>query len=439
MAAPGGAPYSLGQSPDPEGLVPVNTHPTADGNLATAPFTLDEGALHALFTAQYDTLRRRAAAQLGEFEELAPKVVENAFTGAWRHRTQFGSSDDLLAYIQEEVDHGALRTLGRRSAAHRLASQGHDLTAEARHANGVVSNDPEVVWSHVTTAIRNLEQGHGREEFAAKAHHDTVAHIASAAKPTNWPLIIGLFLLAVLVVGGGAYLLGRAGDKAMVAKAVNGQDVEVVGTMPTQAAKASLADGSEALIGADSRIKIPKIFNNEARAIKAEGLVRLHVKPAQLPFQVFAGRAVVTVTGTVLTVRAFPEDSAAYITLQEGRASVAVGSDVRDLTPGTGIFVPATGAVRTATAAEVAEVTSWATDTITVENRSLRQALVEVRRWFGNAIVADSALLERTVSFRAPAGQVREAIAQIEASGKVKFGYVENAMVFQDAGAAGKK
>ncbi len=419
--------------------MPETTYPTADGNTATAPFSLDEGALHALFDTQFDNLRRRAAAQLGEFDELAPKVVEGAFVGAWRHRTEFGGGVDLLAYLQEEVDHGALRTLSRRTAAHRLATQGHDLTVEARHANGVVPNDPGVVWSHVTAAIQNIEHGHGREEFAAKAHHDAVAHIASAAKKTNWPLIIGLFLLAVLVVGGGAYLLERAGDKAMVAKAVDGQNVEVVGTMPTQAAKASLADGSEALIGADSRIKIPSIFNTQARAIRAEGLVRLNVKPGEMPFQLFAGRAVVTVTGTVLTVRAYPEDSAAYITLQEGRASVAVGGDVRDLTPGMGVFVPATGAVRSANAAEIAEVTSWAADTITVENRSLRQALVEVRRWFGNAIVADSALLDRPVSFRAPVGQVRDAIAQIEASGHVKFGYVENAMVFEDAGAAGKK
>ncbi|MHB1073791.1 MAG: FecR domain-containing protein [Gemmatimonadaceae bacterium] len=419
--------------------MPDTTYPTADGNVATAPFSLDEGALHALFTAQFDILRRRAVAQLGEFGELAPKVVENAFVGAWRHRTQFGSADDLLAYLQEEVDHGSLRTLSRRTAAHRLATQGRDLTVEARHANGVVPNEPEVVWSHVTSAIQNLEHGHGREEFAAKAHHDAVAHIASAAKTTNWPLIIGLFLLTVLVVGGGAYLLERAGDKAMVAKAVDGQGVEIVGTMPTQAAKASLADGSEALIGADSRIKIPKIFNTEARAIRAEGLVRLNVKPAELPFQLFVGRAVVTVTGTVLTVRAYPEDSSAYVTLQEGRATVAVGPDVRDLTPGTGVFVPATGAVRSASAAEIAEVTSWTRDTIVVENRSLRLALVEVRRWFGNAIVADSALLDRRVSFRAPVGQVRDAITQIEASGKLKFGYVENAMVFEDAGAPPKK
>ena len=417
----------------------VTMNPSADPNPVKSALLPDESSLKLLFDEQYEPLRKRATAQLPDAESAAPRVVEQAFLHAWRERAAFTSRDQLLAFLQEDVDHGAIRTMNRRSAAHRLASHGHESHGgNGHHANGTTVDAP-AVWHHIEDALHASADEHARarQEAARLAHHDTAQHIAATAKKTPWGKIIGVLAATVLLVGAIFYVLDRAGTKVMVAKAVDGPDAEVIESMPTQLGSVTLADGSIAKLGADSRVRIPKLFNETARAIRAEGAVQLTVAPGKLPFELYVGRAVVTVTGTTLTIRAYPMDSTALITLQEGSATVAIGNETRDLAPGAGLFVPAVGAVREANPGEVAEATTWAVDTLTVENRPLKLALQEVRRWYGDAIVADTISQDRPVSFRAPLGQIRSAIEQIEKSGNVKFGYVANAMVFQDAASVG--
>ena len=71
-----------------------------------------------------------------------------------------------------------------------------------------------------------------------------------------------------------------------------------------------------------------------------------------------------------------------------------------------------------------------------VSGKQLRDALALIKRWYGFEIrVPDLALLDRPVEMKASADSAMQAIAQVEKSAGVKFGYIGPNMVFQDTAA----
>ena len=84
-------------------------------------------------------------------------------------------------------------------------------------------------------------------------------------------------------------------------------------------------------------------------------------------------------------------------------------------------------------AEQLAEATSWVDGNVSIEGRTLRGALPQLKRWFGIDIrVPDTTLLERKVFIRAATGSAKEAISAVEQSGGLKFTYIGEAMAFQD-------
>jgi ferric-dicitrate binding protein FerR (iron transport regulator) len=94
---------------------------------------------------------------------------------------------------------------------------------------------------------------------------------------------------------------------------------------------------------------------------------------------------------------------------------------------------------REPTTPELQEATSWNDKTLTIANRTLRDVLPQLKRWYGIDIkVVDLPLLDRPVSIQASLDSPKEAITAVEKSANVKFGYEGKTMVFHDAAPAKK-
>jgi len=186
---------------------------------------------------------------------------------------------------------------------------------------------------------------------------------------------------------------------------------------------------------------VPKQFGELIRAVKLDGEATFTVTPGKArPFEIRAGNTKTIVTGTVVTVRAFASESAVVIHVKEGSASVSAKDSARAVTAGHALLVTRSGTIREPTAPELEEATSWNEHTLTIANRQLRDALPQIRRWYGVDIkVPDLPLLDRPVTLTASLDSPKEAITGVEQSANVKFGYEGKTMVFQDAPVAKKR
>jgi ferric-dicitrate binding protein FerR (iron transport regulator) len=139
-------------------------------------------------------------------------------------------------------------------------------------------------------------------------------------------------------------------------------------------------------------------------------------------------------------VSAYPADSQAIVVVKEGAVEVRQGDVRRPVAAGTGLVVLDNGVMRVATAEECEEASGWATGTLAVENRPLKEALTKMKRWYGYEIrVPHDSLLARKVTMRASLDSGMQAIKLIEKSSGLEFGYAGQNMVFREPGSAGGK
>jgi ferric-dicitrate binding protein FerR (iron transport regulator) len=209
-----------------------------------------------------------------------------------------------------------------------------------------------------------------------------------------------------------------------------------------QLAKVTLDDGTQAVLSPESKLIVPKQFGDLLRAVKLEGEATFTVVPGQRhPLEIRAGNTKTLVTGTILTIRAFPAESAVVVALKEGTANVKVGDSVRVVGAGKAVFVKKQE-MREPTPSELAEATTWNDQTLTISNRSLRDVLPQLKRWYGLDIkVVDRPLLDRMVSMQASLDSPKEAINAVQQSANVQFAWAPDGktMVFNDAKGAKKK
>jgi ferric-dicitrate binding protein FerR (iron transport regulator) len=136
-------------------------------------------------------------------------------------------------------------------------------------------------------------------------------------------------------------------------------------------------------------------------------------------------------------VSAYPRTAEYYIGAGDAEARVRLEESTRTIAPGATLAITAEGGVRTPSDVEAEEALGWTDALFVVNDRPLRDALDAMRLAYGLDIgVSDPALLERRVSARAPLASSRDAIAALEESGKMTFGYAGEQMVMRDA--AGK-
>jgi ferric-dicitrate binding protein FerR (iron transport regulator) len=395
----------------------------------------DEQALERVFRDRYPGLVQEANAQLDTPVGI-PRVVEGAFRRAWEERASFETPEALDGFLHTAVREGAARERKRMATLHRLEAGAH--VHIPAHATPTPTVDQ--AWSHLVATLHApppdpVAAAHAREV----SRHAGAEHVAAIGKrrvPVV-PIVIGL-VIAVLV---GAPLLWatRRGPEAAATRALASADARVVSTLPGQQASVTFLDGSRAALGADSKLVIAPDFGATVRAAKLEGSSVFTVAPGNRhPFQVRAGNASVTATGTTFGVRAYPGDDDVTVVAREGSVTVKADGGTRDVAAGRGLVVTTAGVIRDATAADLDRALSWTEDRLVIADRPLRDALREMSRWYGYDIkVRDSTLLNRSVTVAAGLQSPRDAVAALERSGGLKFDYEDEGrtMVLRDSGA----
>ena len=401
----------------------------------------NEEAPRLAFFARYSTLAAEARTALGdEAAGLTPKVVEGAFVRAWDARTRLTNTGQLDAFLHDDVHHAAVRALSRRAAAHRLSDREahgvvHAHDASSAHAPVDVVIDPDESWPHVLHAVRN--EGHSQralDETAAIARHETAGHIVDVTREgPPWKSIgIGVVALAIVVAAG--LWVERAGADASATTAVNAPDARVVNSAPSQMGIVTLDDGSKVRLAPESKLSIPTGFGPSLRAVKLVGAAGFDVaKGGKSEFRVYAGDALVVAHGTSFSVRAYPEDSATTVVVTEGSVEVREGKVARPVDAGGALYIAHGQAPRIASPDEREEADGWRGGSMTVTNRTLRDVLPQLRRWYNIDVkVPDTALLARRVTLRASLDSSRQAIRGVEQSTGLTFGYQGQTMVFED-------
>lgn len=409
---------------------------------APAPLPLrvpltDENALHDAFVAAYPTLAQEARSELGaDAAGLGPKVVEGAFVRAWDARDRFQTPAQLHEFLIEDVHHAAARALSRRAAAHRLA--GHDAPAtKAVHPTDEI--DMEQSWAHVLHALHG--ESHSPQalaEAAAHSRHEAAEHIAVIEKGVPAWKVVGVVALVAAGLFGAVAVMNHLGTDTRIASAVNAADVRVVTSLPAQVGVVTLDDGSTVRLAPESKLSIPQGFGPEMRAVKLEGAGTFTVAQGQPErFRVYGRDAIVTATGTVFTVRAYENDPAMTVVVQEGAVAIKRGDDTQSLAAGASAVIERDKPLRAANPVEAEEAAGWTTGTLAVSNRQLRDVLPQLRRWYGLSVnVPSDALLDRPVTMRASLDSSRQAIRGIEQSTGLEFGYIGANMVFREPTAA---
>ena len=397
----------------------------------TTPSVLtDEEALHRAFIAEHATLTAEAKKKLGDDAvALGPKVVEGAFVRAWDTRAQFRTQDQLKKFLVDDVHHASARALSRRVAAHRFA--GHEKAA----AHKVAETTMEQSWTNIMHALHG--EAHSPKALAATAaasRHEAAEHMKNVGKDTNIMKVIGIAAAAIVIVGGAMYVLGQAAEKTKVAKAVNSQDVKDVHTSAGRTGNVGLTDGSNVTLAPETKILIPKEFGPELRGVKLEGAAAFEVAPGlEKPLEVYAKDVVVVAKGTKFFVSNYPEQKGVVVAVEEGTVDVHLGEAVQTITAGGGLVAETGAALRNSTAEERAAAVGWKSGMLSVTDRPLKEALQQVKRWYGYEInVADLSLLERKVTMNVSLDSAMHAVGAISKTGGLKFGYVGQNMAFID-------
>lgn len=408
--------------------MPSTSPPGEPDTPAGAPLR-DEQALERLFRERYGQLTSEARTHLKDAAAAAPRIVEALFLRAWDQRAQFTSVADLNAFFDTELPHASARELARRASAHHLGGQ------KRGGAHAEVEADVDEVWNRIHRTL------HPDREAAAGAiqqhtRHDAASHVKGLAKRRNYVLPVVIALVAIAAALGISKYLNRIGEEGGIVSALKTAETKAHQTRDNQLASVTLPDASSVKLGPDSKLVVADGFDGDKmRVIQIEGIAQVTVAPGQKkPFQLRAYNTVVTAPAGTLLLRTYDEDSSLTLIARGSGDSLRVGTVWQPLDNGAALHVTHGGAVSTATPDQFLEASTWVNDTVSIAKRTLQQAVDAVKMWYGTKIVVlDSSLLDRPVTIQAPITSATDAIAAIEKSAHVKFGYEGQGMVFRDA------
>jgi transmembrane sensor len=408
-----------------------STSPPPGPDTPAGPPLKDEQALERLFRARYQPLTREARTHLKDAEAAAPRIVEALFLRAWDQRTEFKSSADVDAFFAAELPHAAARELARRASAHHFGAQGGKHAAARAEPAGSVDES----WDRIH---RTLHPDHAATSGAIKEHsrHDAAAHVKGLAKKRNYVIPGVIVVLSIAAALGISKYLNRLGEEGGVISALKANETKAHLTRDNQIAKVALTEGSAVKLAPDSKLVVADEFSGDKmRVIQLQGAAQVDVSAGQsAPFQIRAFSAVVNAPSGSVIIRTYDDDSSVTLIAKGDADSLRVGKLWRPMAAGAALHVSRDGTVGDATPGQFLEASTWVDDTVSVANRTLKEAVDQLRAWYGTKVVVlDSSLLTRPVTMQASLNSATDAIAAIEKSANVKFGYEGQGMVFRDA------
>ena len=144
-----------------------------------------------------------------------------------------------------------------------------------------------------------------------------------------------------------------------------------------QRAKISLPDGSTVMLNVASRLDVPADFGGGSRTLRLSGEALFSVTHrAGGPFMVSVSGTTARVLGTSFVARRYPSDTATTVAVRDGK--VAVGPTVLGAQEAVLVGVHGTGPVH----AVDPGVFGFASGVLTIDQVPLRDAVIELDRWY---------------------------------------------------------
>ncbi len=210
----------------------------------------------------------------------------------------------------------------------------------------------------------------------------------------GWFGVPARFSRAIAVSLVGLCLLGLAWKFDLIHTRSVTEQHSIYATGNGERATVTLPDGSIVLLNVASRLEVPSDFAHGNRIISLSGEAFFTAKHSEgSPFTVLTSLSSTRVLGTGFTVRQYPTDSLAIVSVREGK--VSVGSTI--LTAGYEAELYRSGV-------QLSQLTkanrfAFAEGVLFIESRSLTDAIPDLNRWFNVDIrLADSSLESRRVT-----------------------------------------
>ncbi|MBX9929095.1 MAG: FecR domain-containing protein [Gemmatimonadaceae bacterium] len=392
-----------------------------------------EEALHTLVTQHYTAWLDEVQRTLGT-SAAAPRAVEHAVVAFWRDRESYTSAEDATTQLWALVREAAAREHGRLAMLHRFESHEGDGTHRTAVGHDLVT--AAQLWERVQTAIRpRVADAAAIAAEHARQRHDAAEHLKALGTRRNPVWVIA----GLAVVAAAAALVMRwdakASARAKAARALASPEAQQLASGAGQRGSLRLADGSTVMLGSGVKLTVAPQFAKSWRAVRIDGAAQFSVAhDSPLPFDVWAGPAIIRATGTAFEVSAYPDEALTMIRVTNGSVLVTVGEAKYPLQTREALAVDAKGEVRVPTSAMLDEAFGWAEGWFVVNDRPLREVLPVVQRWYGLELHGkDDVVLARRLSARAPLGATREVISALERAGSLRFGYIGPNMVLSDA------
>ena len=393
----------------------------------------EESMLERLFRDHYASLTTEAMGVLHDPTQAA-LTVERVFVCVWKERESFQTPEELSAFLHSETHDAAVKREVRRAGLHRMDSH----VASSGHKSGAAKElpTPDAAWQQVVSSIHVSKADHSAaaRDAASRHRHEAAEHMAAVAKPTAWILPMALVVLVLSALVGAGWWFTRASADTAADSAIASTNSHVLSTAPGQLAEVTLEDGSKVKLGVDSKLRVPSGFGEKLRALGLDGSATFTVvsNPA-LVFDVRTRGTSVKATGTTFTVRSYASDRAVTVRVTDGSVSVSRGSEVRPVAAGAALTVDTAGAMSEPTPNALEEALGWTDNVLVVHERPLRDVLPQLKQWYGlELFVKDSTLLRRNVTMKASLDSKRAAIAAVESSAGLVFGYEGKTMVLMD-------
>lgn len=299
-----------------------------------------------------------------------------------------------------------------------LAHPDHALVAEALRAfplrvDEELTTDTEAWLARVEARIVDLPVDAARLRssgtpvaFLPQQSGVTAPVALQSSRSRVWyaaaAVAVGVALLVIGHTGLGG-LLSRFGSSPAPA-------VAVYTTGNGERANITLPDGSLASLNVASQLEVPTTFGVGDRTLRLSGEALFTVvHHTDAPFTVMVGHTAARVLGTTFAARRYATDSAVTITVRDGR--VAVQSHV--LVARQEAVVDSRGAVHMHPA-DLASL-SFATGVLTLNDVPLRDAVVELDRWYDTDIrIADPRLASERIRASFTAGSITDLSGMLE-------------------------
>ncbi len=165
-----------------------------------------------------------------------------------------------------------------------------------------------------------------------------------------------------------------------------------------QRATIELADGTQVVLNADSRLEVPAAYGARRREVFLEGAAFFQVEhDAEKPFLVHAKGAIAEDLGTEFVVQAYPEDSSLVVVVASGvvalRPDEQASSRGVALTKGQLGRLDPSGLVSVANDVDLDRWLAWRGGTLAFRRTPFSEVVSEIERWYGVEIEYDDTSL----------------------------------------------